>query len=252
MKMNVHISSQTKEVIIHQAQFFHDRVAKGENIDSVAANMKIRVFESQPLTPATPLLGSTDLTSWIFSSKLGSISDPKKIRGNAVVVLQVSDVKERGVRPFDDVKAAIKQKLIARKKLDDLVAKAQSIYVRAYTDSLEHVMAFDSTLKVRYVTNVQPMNPVQGLGTDFAFNVALFSLQHINEMSQPVRGSHGVYLIQLRGKALPNDSMYVLQKEVIRTSLLTQRKNTFVQAWMQKQKESAKIEDKRDIFFQNF
>ncbi|HZV13376.1 MAG TPA: peptidyl-prolyl cis-trans isomerase [Candidatus Kapabacteria bacterium] len=250
LKMSIRASSQTRQMIQHEAQMLHDRVAKGEKIDSVAAQMSVRVFESQPLSRGTPLLGSQDFTSWIFNAKLGDVSSPKNARGN-VIVFQVTDVKEKGVRPFDEVKGQIRQKLMLAKKQDDLMPKALFLVRTLNGDSLEVAPQHDSTIHVLYANNLQPTSPVPGIGEDFAFNAAAFALKNIGQISDPVRGQRGVYVIQLRRKAVPSDSMFTLQKDIIRNSLITQKKSMFVDSWLQKMKDDAKIEDQRDKFYQS-
>ncbi len=252
LKIQVHISTQTKAAITHQAQFFRDRIRKGENVDTVAANMKIHVFESQALTRATPMLGSTDLTQWVYSSKLGDVSDPKKVRGGSIVVLQLSSVKEKGTKPFDEVKSLIRQKILTMRKLDNLVAKAEPVMRILNGDSLEKAMRYDTTIKVQYASGVKPSGPIQGLGTDYNFSAALYSLNNPGQIAGPIRSSRGVFIIQLRSKAVPSDSMYALQRGVVLTSIITQEKSSFVQSWIAKQKENAIIDDKRETFYPNF
>lgn len=250
LKMTVHISSQSRQASEHQGQELHDRVVKGEKIDTVAAQLKVRVYESQPLTRNVPLLGSLEFTSWIFKSNVGDISEPKRLRGNTVV-MQVSEIRNKGLKPFDEVKGVIKQKLIMGKKLDNLVSRAADAKELLHGDSLEKIRQYAPNAQVAYAAGVSPRGAATGIGNDVAFNAAVFQLENVDQVSAPVRGQRGVYLLQLRKKMLPNDSMFVLQRDIIRNSLQQSRRSTFLQGWIEKQKETAKIEDHRDKFFRN-
>jgi peptidyl-prolyl cis-trans isomerase D len=209
--MTVHTSSQTRQTLEHKAQEFRDRIVRGENMDTVGAKLQIRVFESPQLMINTPFLGSMDFTNWAFTAKKGEVSELKKVRGN-VVVMQLSDVREKGVKPFEEVKPTIRQKLVRRKKYDNLEARARSLSSALRGDSLEHARIFDTSVTVQYVQGVPPMGQVQGLGQEPAFNAALYSLQNVGQISDPARGQRGVYIVQLRSKAVPSDSMYALQQ----------------------------------------
>lgn len=250
LKMTVHISSQTRQISEHQGQDLRDRVAKGENFDSTAAHLKLRVFESQMLQRNTPFLGSLQFTQWVFNGKQGDVSEPKKLRGNSVVLF-ITEVRQKGVKPFDEVKSAIKQKITHQKKLDNLSSKAQALVSVLRGDSLEHASRLDTNLHVQFGSGITPKGDLPGGGADYAIGAAVFGLQNTNQMSDPVRGNRGVYVVQLRQKALPSDSMYVLQKEVIRNTLQQQRKSGIFQSWIDKLKETGKIEDNREKFFRN-
>ncbi len=248
--MAVHTSSQTRQVLEHRSQEFRDRLARGENIDSVGAKMQVRVFESPQLQRNTPFLGSMDFTNWAFGAKKGDISEPKKMRGNEVVMV-LSEVREKGVKPFDEVKVNIRQKLVRRKKYDNLEARARSLVSALRGDSIEHAKSLDTSITIQYASGVQPMGAVTGIGQEPAFNAALFSLKNIGQISDPARGQRGVYVVQLRSLSMPNDSMYTLQRDVIRNSLLQQRRNIVSQGWIEMQRENASIEDNRDKFYRN-
>jgi hypothetical protein len=64
-----------------------------------------------------------------------------------------------------------------------------------------------------------------------------------------VEGLRGAYLIQLTVKTGFDSTAFAGQKELLRSRMLQEKKGRFVSDWLQRLKEKADIEDKRDIFF---
>jgi parvulin-like peptidyl-prolyl isomerase len=69
------------------------------------------------------------------------------------------------------------------------------------------------------------------------------------EISQPVRGVKGYYLIQLNTVTPFNNDDYLKAYNEIRNNLLNQKKQAVVQEWLQKMQNEADIIDNRDRFF---
>jgi parvulin-like peptidyl-prolyl isomerase len=69
------------------------------------------------------------------------------------------------------------------------------------------------------------------------------------EISAPVAGVRGVYLLQLISKTPFDSTAFANQRETLQSQLLQEKRSRYVSEWLAKLKESAEIEDNRDIVY---
>jgi peptidyl-prolyl cis-trans isomerase D len=89
---------------------------------------------------------------------------------------------------------------------------------------------------------------VPSLGREFAFTEYSINAD-LNKWSQPVKGNMGVYLINLRYKTQFVQATYDMQKAALRNEILQQKKNTYMNQWIQDLKKHADITDNRYLFY---
>ena len=89
---------------------------------------------------------------------------------------------------------------------------------------------------------------VPKIGRDSKFTGTAFRLD-LDEISQPVKGDRGYYLMKVTDKSDANMSLFENEKENRKSTLLQQKKQMVYMAWYEKLKEKANIKDYRDQYF---
>jgi peptidyl-prolyl cis-trans isomerase D len=246
----VKVSSQTIEAAFQKAQDFV-YLAKDEGFEKAAENSKFEVLETPEFqrTGSIPGIGQNDaLMNFAFTNKVGAISEPINIR-NAVIVAKVSNIREEGVRPFEEVKASLKAMALKQKKLDMIHGQADAFY-KTLTPTSEILSAAQSNQNlIAQNTGVfKPTDAPQGVGRDLKFIGAALSLKP-GEVSKPIEGNRGYYIIQLVSKT-PFDTVgYNVERESLRSQLLQEKRNRVLSDWHTALLEKADIIDHRDKFF---
>lgn len=254
IKLSINVSSSTRSQIFRDAKSIEQQAKEGTPLDTLASRLKLRIAESPMFLKNSPVLSSRFLANLAFENEVGTVLEPIELDRYGVVIPQVSEAREPGISPLDDVRMEISQRLGKIKQLDKAKAKAEELYnkVKNYP-SLEAAVAADSSLKpfFRTLNNFKYSPSVTDFGQDAAFPAKLFSLTE-NKISEPVRGENGYYIIYLKSKTMPSDSE-VKEKlpEFIKGLQAQTRNNAFFQ-WFQSIKENAKIEDNRSKFYKDF
>jgi len=250
IKMSVTISGQTRDALQKSAQDFMYLAREG-SFENEAKLSNFQVRETPPFTRGSVIPGiglNPAIAAFAFEGSLGDISEVFRIQGGYVVCM-ISEVKKEGVSPFDEVKEGIKAKVMREKKMEKLRTYCENIRSKIKNgDSLGVVTTFDPTLTVQSTGPFPASGIPSGVGRDYTFIGTVFALK-LGEISQPVAGARGYYLIQLLNKTPFDTTAYKTQWQTLRDQLLQDKRNTFITNWMTRLKENAEIVDNRDKFF---
>lgn len=133
---------------------------------------------------------------WVFEAEAGTVSDAMET-GDEFIVAMVTEVKEKGILPFELVEEVIKQKVINEKKAEMLAAKMQGGDINKVAQSMN--------------ATVQPANDVAfasfsipGLGNEQKLLGMAFSLEN-GQTSNPIVGDRGVYVLMVNKKDVPEN-----------------------------------------------
>ena len=113
--------------------------------------------------------------------------------------------------------------------------------------SLEEVAARDS-MEVFETGLIAAQSYISRVGRDASFSGAAFHL-NVGDVSEPVEGIRGYYLIRTIDRVPFDASAFEDQIETKRQQLLQQKQQTVYTAWFNALKDQAKIEDNRDYYF---
>ena len=246
----VKASSQTKEDATQRAQDFA-YMAKDGKFEKDAESFGLQVKETPAFQKGgmVPGLGFNEsMGKFAFSKDLGDVSDAYQVSGG-VAVCKISEVKKEGVRPFDEVKDALKPRVPRKKKmtlLKDLVTKQRS--AMNDTANLVVLAATDGRIAVQTTGQFPPGGSIPTIGRDNAFLGVTMSLP-VRKISQPVEGGRGYYLIKLLGKTPFDSASFNAQRTILAAQMLQEKKQRIVADWLEKLKEKADIEDLRDMFY---
>jgi len=247
----IQISGSTLDKIYQDASDFA-YVAKESGFESEAKLMKYDIIETPPFTEdavAIPGLGvNKALVKWAFENGLGEVSDVFKVPAGYVVV-KISDVTKAGFKNFDEVKNLVKAKLLQEKRFEKALSIAKQIRAKLGDNGDKQLaLAVWDKARVDSTAEFTSTGSIPNLGLEYAF--ADYALKgELNKWSQPVKGSMGVYLINVRYRTKFDPNTYELQKLAIRRELAQNKKAYLLNLWLQEVKKQANIVDNRHLFY---
>lgn len=248
--MPIRISSRTRSEIAQHAQDFA-YLAKEGSFEKEAEQSKYTISET-PAFQKDAVIGGIGMNNTVnkfaFKNKIGTISEPLSIQ-DGYGVFVVSEVKEAGIRPFDEVKNTIEARVKREKKNEKLAVIAGELRKDLNTtDSMQILTTKNPKISVQHLSSFNVGGYIPGVGRDLSFIGVLTSMMP-GEISQPIKGSRGVFLIKLLNKSAFDSTMYANEKITLRNQLLTEKRNRFFNEWSEQLKKSAEIVDNRDLFY---
>lgn len=189
---------------------------------------------------------SKALVDFAFENSLNTVSDPYKVPAGYVVVKIVESTVE-GFKPFDEIKEQLKPAVTRELKFEKAKVLAENLYKKINGD-LSKVSTVDTNYKVMQTGSFVAQNGIPGIGRDYGFITAAMGLQ-LNKVSEPVKGLRGYYLIKVTNRTPFDKNTYNTQSTQIRTSLLQEKRNRFMNLWLTGLKEHADIKDNRHQYF---
>ncbi len=248
--MKIEISPQTQNDLFDRARDFSYN-AQQTDLASEAAQMGFDLRETtiQEEGGVIPGIGLNEsITMWAFKNSVGSVSEPYTV-ANGYAVLSIAEAREAGVRPFAEVEESIRPLALREAKIDRTMEIAAEIRSQLRPeDGLTAAQGLRPDLKVEDTGEFTLSSAVPGVGRDQSFLGAVAGLD-VGAVSPPVRSTRGAYLIQLLSRSDPDSSVYVSQKEGLKSRLLQEKRNRILAEWLDQLKNVADIEDHRDLYF---
>ncbi|MBA4313169.1 MAG: hypothetical protein C0417_11130 [Chlorobiaceae bacterium] len=248
--MQVRISSRTRTNISQQAQDFAYLAEEGD-FEKEAQQSNLNILETSPFQKDGGISGigtNSAVSKFAFSNKLGTVSPLFSIN-NGYGVFKITEVKDAGIRPFDEVKTVVESRLKRDKKLEK--AKLIATETRkslTQTDSLQKLSQINPKIIVQHLASFSLSGYIPGIGRDLGFYGGVSQL-NTGDLSMPVESQRGVYLIKLISKSTFDSTMFTSQRAMLRNQLLGERRNRFFSQWIEQLKKNAEIVDNRDNFY---
>ena len=243
-------SPQTMEAMKDSANFLA-AVAKESSWEEALKNEKIPALMSTPFTEGSgfiPGIGvNRQASRFAFKNQAGAVSDAFETPQGFLVVRVASILPER-IKELSEVQADIENTLKQEKQKDlggELAQKLRKEIEQGTT--LEAIAARDS-LQLRDPEPFQRSGYISGIGRDADFIGAAFALKP-QQLSPPVKGVRGYYLIQMVSQDTLDPKDYAAKKDGIRTQLLERAQQNAFTEWYTAVKEQAEIKDYRDLYF---
>ncbi len=243
-------SSSTLDDITNRAQDFLSLV-KDEGFEKSAALSHYTVLETPSFSKGSyvPGIGMNDaVVSFAFSKKVGTVSDPISVSGG-VAVFKITDAREEGVRPFEDVKASLRVPVLREKKLEKIKSEVDKFYSSLTPQS-------DLLAAAAQVPNVTALQTgpftvngtVNGVGRDQTFIGEALALDP-GQISKPFAGSRGYYVIKVTSKAPFDTVRYSTERGTLKDQILQEKRNQLLSRWMQDLRTKADIVDNREKYY---
>jgi len=155
--------------------------------------------------------GSQDAVRWAHNkeaTEVGMLSEPFEFN-RKIIVAGLADRREAGIAAFEDVKEEIKPDVIREKKVEMFKAEMAG-------KSVEELAAMEE-FTMKTASNVSEKRPALPGGANEPYVVGYaISMSNEGDVSEPIKGNRGVYVIQLQGKdsTEPREEYLTFQDEL--------------------------------------
>lgn len=244
-------SATSIDKLYQDAQDF-SYVAKENAFESEAKLMKYDVVETPPFVEsATSIPGvgvNAAIVTWAFDNSTGEISDVYRVSAGYVVVM-VSDVIKAGFKPFEEVKEVARNGAMREMRFNKAMEIAKDIRSKLGDNGDKNIAkTVYPGARVDTTADYTTAGIIPGVGREFAFT-EYSKTADLNKWSQPIKGNMGVYLVDVIKRTQFVQQTFDLQKDALRNQILQQKKNAYMNQWVQDLKKEAKVVDNRYLFY---
>lgn len=215
---NIEPSNDTFNAIYDEANEFSLAAKDISTMEEIANEREYEIKEANevgPLSRNIPgVAGSQDAVRWAHSEEktaVGSLSEPFEFN-RKIVVLGLVDRKDAGLASFEDMRDEIEPDVIREKKVDLFKNEMSGKTL----DELEATADF----AIKTASNVSEKSPsLPGGGNEpYVVGYAL-SMASGGDVSDPIEGNKGVYIIELENKdsVEPREEYLTYQDELQET-----------------------------------
>ncbi|MFW6192712.1 MAG: SurA N-terminal domain-containing protein [Gemmatimonadota bacterium] len=206
----------------------------------------VRLEEGSDFVPGAGSLGVG--VAWAFESET-SVDDLSRFFENASGrhLLELEDRVEAGVRPLEEVRSEIRERLVRRKKEERLRQRLDEAMeaLRGDGGGLRD-LASERGWEVGESEAFTRIGSVPGLGQATPAVGAAFGLEPGQTAGPFEAGGDRMALIELLEKEPADREDFEARKERLRASLQEETRQQHLQRWLQALREEAEIEDRRD------
>jgi peptidyl-prolyl cis-trans isomerase D len=201
----------------------------------------IAAIENEPVTWMGKPVPS--VSAWAFGPvKVGETSDLYDAP-DAYYLVRLDSITKSGEQPLSEVRAEIRQRLAAQKKVEKLLPRAQQLATQASKGTLEQTAAA-AGVKTEQTAMFTRSSLVPGLGQFTEAVGAAFGLPQ-GSLSQAVASRDGAYVIRVDRRVNADKGAWQAQKAVQRQQIANALKQQRVRDYLLGLRETAKISDHR-------
>jgi peptidyl-prolyl cis-trans isomerase D len=238
-------SASTKAADIAVAM--EHEISKPEDLDKAAAAHHLKVQESGFFTREDPILGlgpAAPATAEAFSLKIGQVSAGIQVSRGYVFLTPIG-VEAPRLPTLDEVRERVREdvtkekaKQLARLKADALVAS-----LKGSTDLAKAAKA--AGVEVKTTELVARESPLPEIGVSPQVDAASFALP-AGAIGGPIDTDNAVVVVKVVDHKEPTPFEMAAGRDQLRDDMLTDRRERFFAAYMQKVKQRMKIEVNRE------
>lgn len=245
----VKASSRTRDDAFQRAQDFA-YVAKKGNFDTEAKSLGLQVQETPDFQKGmmVPGLGFFEsINKYAFKSSVGDISEAYPVN-NGYAIVKTIEIKKEGVKSFDEVKTSLQPRALHTKKMLQLKELAQKLFASLGAGGDLNSLASDPNILIQTTGDFNVGGGIPSVGREFALN-GIAKTGEIGKILPPVEGARGYYLVKILNRTSFDSTGFNAQKNIVSAQLLQEKKQRILTQWLEKLKETADIEDDREVFF---
>jgi peptidyl-prolyl cis-trans isomerase D len=223
------------------------QISKPADLDKVAKAQGLTVQESGFFARDEPILGlgpSPEAASRAFDLKTGEVSPALRASRGFAFITPVGK-QDPYVPKLDEVKERVRDEVIKQKARDLSRQKAAEIATKLKASPDFDKAAKAAGVEAKTTELIARDAPIPDLGVAPAVEEAAFKMT-VGSTSDPIAVDNGTAVIKLVEKQEVAPSDYALARDKFREELLTDRRNRFFGAYMQKAKQRMKIEVNRE------
>lgn len=188
-------SSKTMQEVFTKANQFAGNNTNNELFQKAVIDQKLNKRIAENIKESDKTIAGLDnpksLIRWAYENKKGTVSEPMDF-GTKYIVAVITDVKEKGIAPMEEVKDALTEKVIKEKKAEMFSkefndAMAGGATIEAVAEKLK--LAVEQAPNVNFNTTAIPGS------TNEPVVAGAVSAMKAKTMSKPLAGREGVFLV---------------------------------------------------------
>lgn len=191
-------SNETFDLIYSDATDFSINNSDLETFEASAATIEIEVVEAPRIIKSAKgvpgMASAEELVRWTNNAKLNEVSQPIELQDKFVVAI-LTNISEEGAPSYDEIKDRFRNLVIIEKKVEMASAEMQGDDLDALASSLN--VQVQTASNIPFSSNAIPgggSNEEEVIGKAFSLSVG--------DVSIPLRGKDGVYVIEITDKAM--------------------------------------------------
>jgi len=183
-----------------------------------------------------------------FSLKEGEISRVLKTF-QGYYILGLEERRPSYIPNFAEAQEKVEEVLITQKAQELAQQKAKFVKLEGETGVSFSSLAEEQNLEYEHLKDFNRKGWIEEIyGKDREEFIGLAFSLPVGKIGEPLLLTNGYYLINLKGRNLPWEE-FAKQKEKFKQDLLSQKRDIFLEAWLAKIREKAKIVDNSSLFF---
>jgi len=191
---------------------------------------------------------NVEASNFIFRAEIGEVG-PVAETNNGLLVYKVSQVLPESIKPLNDVKPRIKNKLETDARLVKAEKMAEKVSANISSGKDFSAAAAEDSLEVKLAESVKRAGFIKDIGRDPQFIGAVFSLKATGDVTPTVKGARGYYLIKLLDKTAIDEAGFAKEKEGLRQSIAGRKRNQILSDWYAHEKSLVEVKDYRNRFY---
>lgn len=213
-------SAKTMEAVFVQASQFAGVNKTNELFQKAVIDQKLnkRIADNIQETSksVSGLENPKTLIRWAYENKKGTVSDPMDF-GSKYIVAVLTDVREKGTAPMDQVKDALTEKVVRQKKAE--------MFSKEFSDAMAGGAGIDAVaskmkLAVEEAQNINFGSAAIPGSTNEPAVIGAVSVQKAQTLSKPLTGREGVFLVYVESVSpAPVQKDYIAQQKAAITQM---------------------------------
>jgi parvulin-like peptidyl-prolyl isomerase len=245
--LEIHPSQETVTAVYERAENFA-RQAREKGFAEAASAAGLAPTETTPFNKGdfVPGIGMMPrANSFAFSNPVGTTMAPME-GPRGLYVFSIKSRTPEGVPPLEEVKNAVKEKILVERQRDAAEARAAEIanFVKG-GGTLEDAMARFG-LEKRETPLFTRTATVGGVGRGTAFSFAAFSLQP-GQTSGVIETNTGYYVLRVDERQPANDADYAARRDMIRQQIQREKSETRFNEFVEGLVTAADVTDRRGL-----
>lgn len=194
---------ETLEAAYRQATQFFGEVGNAD-FQEAATKQGLSVLKADQVTAMETMLTGTEvpreLVRWAFDADKGDVTDKIHESENHYIVARVTGIRKAGQLPLEAVKGEMEEVVRNRAKAKKLIAQAEEAANGATSLAQIGQKLGKTPAQAENIVFANPVIP--GVAQENAVVGTIFGLQP-KQPSKPIRGSQGVYVVEVTGFVNP-------------------------------------------------
>ncbi len=250
IRKTVSMSEITRTALKNKAYEFWKDLDRGIPFDSVAALYKLTPMLTPEFTKDDNIPNISKikaLMNFAFKKKVGDFLEPVKTQ-NGYGIYQIVKYIPEGYKNFDSIKVTqIKPMVVREKKFQYLISTANQIRPNISAGDLSSMQNLYPMYTFASADSVSFSKPDSKIGLDYALYNKIFEMKP-GELSEPIRGNDGVYIVKLKSITPFNKEDYAAKRSEIYKNLMSSKQQSAFQEYLNNLEEKADIIDNRELY----